>query len=1270
MPQQQRTPVILGLLQDLKGLEPLKQLFWTELNYSRINQPISRQGWPDTHKDLLAEDPILFAGAGDGQGFHIIYARLASDKLRLTPERLVVSKLLSEHPYALFVFSNHQQDRWHLVNVKHDRESRKRRLYRRITVGPEERLRTAAERIAMLDVTEVPGTTLFGVGALDIQTQHDTAFDVEAVTKEFFDKYRKVFRALQDDLERQTGDRKWAHDYALQFLNRLMFIYFIQRKRWLGDNTEFLRDFWEAYRDSKQPRDTFFRNWMAVLFFEAFNKRFDGGRRQFPEPIREALQMAPYLNGGLFARNRLDEGPEGKSFEITDKRFECAFGFFEGHNFTIAEDSPLDQEVAVDPEMIGKVYEMLVNVSDEADERGDAGIFYTPRTEIDLMCRLALVDNLANHLGRQHNNLLYELVFALEPDDKENADRQVTKAGLWRLLDARLRNTTVVDPACGSGSFLVGMLHVLDDLQVRAARHLGIEEDAYDRKKRIIGESLYGVDVMEWACHIAELRLWLALVIDAEFTREELAVRADPLLPHFTFKIRCGDSLVQEIGQVNMAHIKGAELLPSSVRRKIEHHQIEKLRFYANDSERQYTTEEEVRREELRLFRQILDAQYDRLQIEIIGLEQKMANPVAKQIRLDGTVEPAAQMELQAAQWQQQIEELQAQQARVQEARQALAANHRDYFVWDIAFVEVFLGESDGFDIVIGNPPYVRHENIADPRQPREQMTTESKRRYKAKLARSVCQSYPSWFGSDADRPTRNPGAKNDLYVYFYFHGLSLLNREGSFCFITSNSWLDVGYGADLQEFLLNNCHVKLILDNQARRSFADADVNTVIVLFSAPQYEPDRALQHTARFAMLTVPFERVVDAIIFEEIEEAADRRTTAEYRVFPISQQQLLQNGCEPGNDAEGEATSARRRRAKAQARLQDDGVGKYTGDKWGGKYLRAPDIYWKILEKGRDKLVRLGDIAQVRRGFTTGANDFFYLPSRYFDIKRDGDYYRLIPKQEGLPEGMAIEGEYVRPAVLRLISVTHPILTDNQVSHRCVFPPVGDLLRDAPQLQRYLRWGEQMRFHTSATCRAHRPWYNLGDPKAPNIMVPRRHKRRPVVLVNACGALGSDGLVFVYLHEESHTDLVAASLFTTFDSLQREVLGMANFGQGVLETQKGVVPDFCVINPAVVKPECCTQLIEAFHTISHRPIRMTYDDVCMPDRTALDDAFLAAVGFDTAAERHKGTGELQDATCRIIWHRMSKTNNSREARQTYDDWLASGKPFGADVEEEEG
>lgn len=573
---------------------------------------------------------------------------------------------------------------------------------------------------------------------------------------------------------------------------------YIQRKRWLGEDTDFLQSFWESYKNAGQEKDSFIDRWLNVLFFAAFNNKFHGGHRHFPDHIKQALALAPYLNGGLFTENALDQK---YAFKISDSRFEQVFTFLQRYNFTIAEDSPLDQEVAVDPEMIGKVYESLVNVSSEADERGDAGIFYTPRTEIDLMCRLAVVDHLTNHLGQGHKNLLYEAVFALEPEEKVLADKAVTQASLWLDLEARLRGITIVDPACGSGSFLVGMLHILDDLQERANRQLGQHETSFDRKKRIIGQNLYGVDVMDWACHVAELRLWLALIIDTQFTREELHVRPEPLLPHFTFKIRCGDSLVQELGGINLGYLRGSHDIQPTLKARITKLKNEKLKFYNNDPTCQFRSANQAVQEELRLFRDILDARHHNIQASIKALHRKIEGPQERQMRLDGTIEEQPhQMKLEAIEWQKQIETLTKELDQLSDARTALKTAKDVPFVWDIAFVEIFEGEKEGFDIVVGNPPYVRQENIADPRLPHEDKARENKKAYKVKLARSVYQVFPRFFGYNpkTESATQKLDTKSDLYVYFYFHNLPLLNPKGSLCLITSNSWLDVGYGADL----------------------------------------------------------------------------------------------------------------------------------------------------------------------------------------------------------------------------------------------------------------------------------------------------------------------------------------------------------------------------------------------------------------------------------------------------------------------------------------
>ena len=222
---------ILNILENFHGIEPLRKLFWTELNYDHENTPLPYQD----KKDDLASEPVLWATGGADNAFHVIYTHLNSDRLLLTAERRVITQLLKNHLYALFIFSNRDQTEWHIVNVRHDADDPdRRRLYRRITIRSDEKLRTASERIAMLDLASID-PDFEALSPLPIQARHDEAFNVEAVTEQFFDHYKAVFQSLQEDLTSQTEDQRWAHDYALQFLNRCMFLYFIQRKGWLGE---------------------------------------------------------------------------------------------------------------------------------------------------------------------------------------------------------------------------------------------------------------------------------------------------------------------------------------------------------------------------------------------------------------------------------------------------------------------------------------------------------------------------------------------------------------------------------------------------------------------------------------------------------------------------------------------------------------------------------------------------------------------------------------------------------------------------------------------------------------------------------------------------------------------------------------------------------------------------------------------------------------------------------------------------------------------------
>jgi hypothetical protein len=1204
----------------LRGLDGLKQLFWSELGYEQERSQLSRRGWADAATNALAENPLLFAAGGDREDFHILYARLNSDRLLLGLERPVISALLNEHPYALFVFSNTKQDHWHFVNVKYDTDVKRRKIFRRIVIGPQERLRTATERIAMLDVQAMQ-RTLFGLDALAIQTAHDNAFDVEAVTEQFFVHYKAIFATLQKDLGKQTRDAQWAHDFAQQFLNRLMFLYFIQRKRWLGDDPDFICNFWETYKKSGAPRDSFYRDWLAVLFFEAFNNQFQAGRSDrahLPKKYRDALALAPYLNGGLFAENGLDKEPtvkigDGIFVALFDRFADQAPGFFERYNFTIREDSPFDQEVAVDPEMIGKVYESLVNVTsegvEETDQRGSAGIFYTPRIEIDLMCRLSLVDYLANHLGEKCKPLIYQAVFAYDDTDKQAADQAIAKANLWGPLNELLRKLTVCDPACGSGSFIVGMLMVVDDLQARANKQLGIAETVYQRRKRIIGQSLYGVDVMDWAVRTAELRLWLQLIVETDLDVAEMQVQ--PLLPNLSFKLRVGDSLVQQVGGIVFNVDREHLTIPAPLKRKLTALKEEKLKFYNDVRSSKFKSEEAVKKEELNIFREILDTRADDLDKRVRELKREIAKP-PEQMSLLGMEKPQAaeQLDLFLKQKREDLEAAEEELAEVETARAALRTSQSVPFVWDIAFVEIFEDEEKGFGIMVGNPPYVRQEMIADPHLREEDYKPdawrEKKKEYKQQLQQAVAEAFPKFFnykhGSDK---FRRLDGKSDLYIYFYLLGLKRLNQNGSFCFITSNSWLDVGYGKDLQEFLLTQSHVKMILDNQAKRSFKQADVNTVIALLAPPMLTKTSSAEKTARFVMFRTPFEYVLSPVVFQEIEQARERTSTPEFRVTPIRQRDLLTEGMAIPEDEEG-----------TQARAL--GTAKYEGGKWGGQYLHAPNIFYTIMEKGKGKLVRLGEIANVQRGFTTGANDFFYL---------DGDSI----------EEWKIEREYLKPVIKsprECKSVT--IRVEDLQTKVFVCREDRNELKGTQALE-YIKYGESKGINKAPTLRARSHWWQLDTHSVSPIVMNKGVNDRHFVSLNAARAL-CDQQIYEVHPQNCDPAILAMVMNSTITGIVSELIGRHNFGEGVLWIAVYEAARFSILDPNQLTKEQKQKLSKAFDKIATRRMGSIFEEVDAPDRRALDDVIFDALKL-TRGERDA----VYEAVVELVNKRLEKAGS---------------------------
>ncbi len=751
------------------------------------------------------------------------------------------------------------------------------------------------------------------------------AFNRERVTEKFFEDYKKVFFTIRNTVYSQGVPIRQAHEFSQQLLNRLMFNYFIAKKRWLGNNPRFVSWFWEEYKRSKRQGkvkpDTFFSEWLQVLFLEAFNNKFIY-RSYFSEEINHILRMAPYLNGGLFKENELDQ----KIYvQLKDELFEQIFNFLNKYNFTIREDLPLEVEVAVDPEMLGYVYESLANVAEEIYDRQDLGIFYTPRVEVDFMCRRSLVEYLHANIPDVEKDIWYHLLF---DENKTAAEKYLTANNLWGTLEEKLDALRVIDPACGSGAFLVGMLLVLTELYRLVYRHLpGREIDVFNLKKRIIQNSLYGVDVMPWAVHSTELRLWLQLVVESEMELGEL--KKNPLLPNFNLKLRVGDSLVQELGGVDL-RVRGKDM-PSEIKGRLTKLAREKEKFYLNDSTCKFKNPQAMLEEEVRIYRDFI-----RQRISQLGQWEKHGTQPSMFETDNGSNGNKRNRQLE-----QQKQNAQKEIAQLKDILQKLSNPANKPFVWDIDFAEIF-GEKGGFDIVIGNPPYVRQEKIAPPNRTADEVTLKDRRDYKEKLQKSLLTIYPFW---------RKISGRSDYYIYFYFHGLNLLNPRGTFCFITSNSWLDVDYGKDLQEFLLKYVPMHAIYDNHAKRSFKHADVNTVIVLFGAPVVRDSisaagrnwPALHHTVKFVAFKKAFQEVITTSNLLAIDKATELVKKEEFRVFPITQEELLEEGWEYPEKQTDSALLIK------GAKKKKFGEGKYVGNKWGGKYLRAPEIFFTILEK---------------------------------------------------------------------------------------------------------------------------------------------------------------------------------------------------------------------------------------------------------------------------------------------------------------------------------
>ena len=444
--------------------------------------------------------PAVAERVAEMDGVHVLFIALpASDTDRVRKAVVdAAAKLLADQlgDDLLLVFTNPSATQLHIILPTF---AGARPTLRRMVVERYLPRRTAVQQVSNIYWNYRSSRS--------IRTALDQAFDVEPVTRQFFGEYKRVFEATEQSVtgfpDTEVGKEN-RRSFVQTLFNRLMFVYFLSRKGWLTFNgdADYLNALWRDYQ-ANSGQTNFYNERLRHLFFFGLNNP-QSSDLNFKDSFMESIfGTVPFLNGGLFEQTELDRR---EAITVPDAAIaQVLGGLFDRFNFTVMESTPFDIEVAVDPEMLGKVFENTVN------ERHSKGAYYTPRPVVSFMCREAL----KGYLEGQDTGITSEAV-ARFVDAQETGSIQVAQAR--RIADA-LTSVTVVDPACGSGAYLLGMMQELIELQT-ALYNAGVDAKAlYDLKLEIIQRNLYGVDLDDFAVNIAMLRLWLSLAIDYEGDR-------------------------------------------------------------------------------------------------------------------------------------------------------------------------------------------------------------------------------------------------------------------------------------------------------------------------------------------------------------------------------------------------------------------------------------------------------------------------------------------------------------------------------------------------------------------------------------------------------------------------------------------------------------------------------------------------------------------------------------------------------------------------------
>ena len=581
----------------------------------------------------------------------------------------------------------------------------------------------------------------------------EEAFRVEPVTEEFYRLYESKYFDLKESLDADSNFILNSEHFAKKLLGQIAFLYFLQKKGWLGVSRSqdwgtgqrgFMR---QIFTKCNHERKNFFHDYLEPLFYNALNN--DRGRDSY---FPELDCRIPFLNGGLFEANY---DWQTKSFTIDNNFFsnidslgrdsDGLLDIFDRYNFTISEDEPFESEIAIDPEMLGKVFENLL----DRPERKKIGAFYTPREIVHYMCNECLIDYLASRTKINDSEIRKFITFG-DILTRDEIDPEI----LDRLdeIDSLLANIKVVDPAAGSGAFLLGMLNeIVHSRGVIAAFMKGSSPDLYAIKRDTIRASIFACDIEPAAVDIAKLRLWLSLVID----NRDSTPRP---LPNLDCNIICADSLLESFMGIKLTSERKSQGLIFGDNQD-DKDMLNELKQLQNEL---YDESNMNRKESLR---RRLQEIYDAI--------------ITRQIHLIQNTETQNIMD---------------------SYDRVKYSDSKPFMLWQMTFPRVF-DENNGFDIVIGNPPYINVEKISD--------------------RKTIYETFKTCV------------MRTDLYIAFIEKGCSLLASDGILSFIIPYSYTNQNYAQLSREMLINSYSIDEIVDTSNYFVFKRAVVKNIILRVS-----------------------------------------------------------------------------------------------------------------------------------------------------------------------------------------------------------------------------------------------------------------------------------------------------------------------------------------------------------------------------------------------------------------------------------------------------